>query len=306
MRELAHNFVNDSALQSTKREMQRLLVSRSFWLPTVAAALLLGLTGPFGTYLALSLPLRLTYWALVGVASYLTGYGTVSLLANLHGRERSRHPLFWAAYGAIAGLPVALIVWALNAALFGRAVAPALPELTGLTMAVSAIVSVAVALSENQASAMAQIAVKATGELSPAQAASSKDTSRGDISPGDHGAAAPSGENGQSLQTQERPKILDRLPSGQRGRLSHMSMQDHYVDVRTDRGGGLVLMRFSDAIAETAGVDGLQIHRSHWIARTMTEGPARLNGKPAVRMQDGSVLPVSRSYIAVARAAGLI
>ena len=109
--------MNDSALQSTKREMQRLLVSRSFWLPTVAAALLLGLTGPFGTYHALSLPLRLAYWALVGVATYLTGYGTVSLLANLHGRERARHPLFWATYGAIAGLPVALIVWALNAAL---------------------------------------------------------------------------------------------------------------------------------------------------------------------------------------------
>lgn len=289
MRELAENFVNDSALQSTKREMQRLLVSRPFWLATVAAALLLGLTGPFGTYHALSLPLRLAYWALVGVATYLAGYGLVSLLANLHGRGRTRHPLFWAAYGAIAGLPVALIVWALNTALFGRAAAPALPELTGLTMAVSAIVSVVVALSERQ------IGAAAAKQLSSQQPASVENQD----------VATPPAENGRADLTRQRPKILDRLPPEQRGRLSHMSMQDHYVDVRTDLGGVLVLMRFSDAIAETAGVDGLQIHRSHWIARAMAEGPARINGKPAVRMLDGSVLPVSRSYIDVARAAGL-
>ncbi len=295
MRELAKNFVNDNALQSTKREMQRVLASRPFWLTTLAAAILLGLTGPFGTWSALSLPVRLAYWAFVGVVTYAAGYGLVTLLANLHGPGRAKHLAFWAGYGAIAGLPVALIVWALNAGLFGRAAAPALPELTAMVMAVSAVVSVIVALLERQ-----------TGAAASAQARPQPDAPVENLGTGT--APTSGGQTARAPESQPdgRPKILDRLPPEQRGRLSHMSMQDHYVDVRTDRGSTLVLMRFSDAIAETAGVDGLQIHRSHWVALAMAEGPARINGKPAVRMRDGSVLPVSRSYIDAARTAGLV
>ena len=40
----------------------------------------------------------------------------------------------------------------------------------------------------------------------------------------------------------------------------------NYVEVWTERGTHLVLMRLSDAIRETAGENGLQIHRSHWVA----------------------------------------
>src|SRR5690606_17132350 len=63
-----------------------------------------------------------------------------------------------------------------------------------------------------------------------------------------------------------RPAVLNRLPHHLRGRLIYMSMQDHYVDVHTDRGNALVLMRLGDAIAETGATPGLQIHRSHWVA----------------------------------------
>ena len=33
----------------------------------------------------------------------------------------------------------------------------------------------------------------------------------------------------------KRPVLLDRLPADKRGRLSHLTVQDHYVDVTTDR-----------------------------------------------------------------------
>ena len=84
-----------------------------------------------------------------------------------------------------------------------------------------------------------------------------------------------------------------------------MTMQDHYVDIRTDRGGTLVLMRFVDAIAETNGVEGLQVHRSHWVALGRIAQTVRLGGRPMLKMEDGTMLPVSRSYFDAVRAAGL-
>src|SRR5690606_41763012 len=99
------------------------------------------------------------------------------------------------------------------------------------------------------------------------------------------------------------PPILDRLPRQVRGKLSHMSMADHYVEVFTDRGKALVLMRLADAIAETRGVPGLQIHRSHWVALDAVAAFKRLNGRPGGALKTGEILPVSRSYLAAVRAA---
>jgi DNA-binding LytR/AlgR family response regulator len=104
----------------------------------------------------------------------------------------------------------------------------------------------------------------------------------------------------------KRPRVVDRLPPAQRGQLTHMSMQDHYVDVRTDRGGGLVLMRFADAIAETDGTAGVQIHRSHWVASNAVEKAIRRDGKLVLKLTDGTELPVSRSFQPAVKEAGLL
>lgn len=102
------------------------------------------------------------------------------------------------------------------------------------------------------------------------------------------------------------PPLLDRLPPAQRGRLSHLSMQDHYVDVVTDRGRTLVLLRLADAMRETEGVAGVQIHRSHWVARDAVSRAVRRDGKVLLEMRDGTLLPVSRSFLPAVKAAGLL
>lgn len=102
-----------------------------------------------------------------------------------------------------------------------------------------------------------------------------------------------------------RPKLLDRLPPRLRGKLLYLSMQDHYVEVVTDRGSELVLMRMSDAVDETAPVDGLQVHRSHWVARDAVAGTERRGGRLMLRMSDGAELPVSRNRIGLVKEAGL-
>ena len=109
----------------------------------------------------------------------------------------------------------------------------------------------------------------------------------------------------QPVLARARPKLLDRLPQRLRGDITYLSMQDHYVDVHTEKGSTLVLMRLADAIAEVEGVPGLQIHRSHWVALDAVAGSLRRDGRLFLRMSDETLLPVSRSWFEAVRAAGL-
>jgi DNA-binding LytR/AlgR family response regulator len=64
-------------------------------------------------------------------------------------------------------------------------------------------------------------------------------------------------------------------------------------------------MRLADAIRETGMVPGLQIHRSHWVAKDAVAKVHRSEGKLMLELRNGMRLPVSRSYLAAARDAGL-
>jgi hypothetical protein len=251
------------------REMQRMLTAPRFWIAIAGASILLGMVGPFGTYEGLRLPARLAYWAATVAATYLVGVACVGLLARAYRPEGHPGATAYALFGAVAGLPVTAVVWLINAAVFegpGDAI-PFLP-LLGYTVAIAAVVSAVVAVfSEQYEKAKRQP---------------------------DAATSAP-----------KRPRILDRLPPHLRGELSHLTVQDHYVDIRTDRGGTLVLMRLADAIAETEGAPGLQIHRSHWVAISQVAQSVRLGGRLMLKMRDGTMLPVSRSYLEDVRSARL-
>ena len=100
--------------------------------------------------------------------------------------------------------------------------------------------------------------------------------------------------------------ILQRLPTPLRGKLVSLSVQDHYVEVTTNKGRHLLLIRLSDAISETQGVPGLQIHRSHWVAIEGMEKAERRRGKVIVQTTAGAELPVSRSFLPKVKEAGLL
>ena len=102
------------------------------------------------------------------------------------------------------------------------------------------------------------------------------------------------------------PPILSRLPHDRRGALVALSVQDHYVEVVTSRGRTLVLMRLSDAIAETAPRSGLQVHRSHWIATDQVRAARREGARAVLTMRTGEDIPVSRSRVAAVKEAGLL
>lgn len=63
-------------------------------------------------------------------------------------------------------------------------------------------------------------------------------------------------------------------------------------------------MRLSDAIKETAPVAGMQVHRSHWVALDAVASATRKNGKPVLTLENGTEVPVSRTYLDAVRSAG--
>ncbi|MBA83824.1 LytTR family DNA-binding domain-containing protein [Thalassobius sp. S69A] len=96
-----------------------------------------------------------------------------------------------------------------------------------------------------------------------------------------------------------------RLPLERRGALIRIESQDHYLNVVTDAGAALILMRLSDAEKELAGFAGLRVHRSHWVATGQVQQVLRRNGQLFLRMPDGAQVPVSRTYKPRVEAAGL-
>lgn len=261
--------MTDGPLLFTMRETRRTLRAPRFWLAIAGAALLLGLVGPFGTYGGLTLPARLAYWAVTVLATYLTGLVCVFLLAHLISPASPLGMTRLGLAGAVAGVPVAAIVWLINWVVFAwpDGAAIGFVPLVFYCIVISGLVSVLIAVFSR--------------DYEMARAA------------------------GDAAGVPQRPRILDRLPPAKRGRLRHLSVQDHYVDVRTDRGGALLLMRLQDAVAETEGVEGLRIHRSHWVASDAVAEAVRRDGRLFLRLDDGTELPVSRSYVSDVREAGL-
>ena len=100
--------------------------------------------------------------------------------------------------------------------------------------------------------------------------------------------------------------FLQRLPVRFRGAdLWAISSEDHYLRVHTDRGEELILMRLADAIRELGEDNGLQTHRSWWVAKQGVADSRRENGKLYLVLKSGKEAPVSRTYQPNVRAAGL-
>jgi hypothetical protein len=103
------------------------------------------------------------------------------------------------------------------------------------------------------------------------------------------------------------PKFLERLPLKLRGaEVWAVEAEDHYLRLHTSKGQDLILMRLSDAVDELHGVEGMQVHRSWWVARDAIADAKRGDGRATLTLKDGSQVPVSRTYAAQLRERGWI
>jgi len=64
-------------------------------------------------------------------------------------------------------------------------------------------------------------------------------------------------------------------------------------------------MRISDAVRELSDAEGLQVHRSWWVAREGIGETKRQNGRRFLVLKNGETAPVSRSFLSALKLAGL-
>lgn len=76
-----------------------------------------------------------------------------------------------------------------------------------------------------------------------------------------------------------------------------LEAQEHYVKVYTDKGEGLILYRFGDAVQEVAQCrPGLRVHRSYWVAEDAVSDVLSAKKSYKLKLSNGLEVPVSNSY----------
>jgi len=270
----AAEYVNLGHLSFALREVRDVFGQPRVLGGVVIVALLVGFTGPFGTEVYMALAPRLAYWLGMIVTTYATGLFFSSLVRQTLAPLALPTPWRIGLTALVTSLPVLALVVAFNALFLGLE----LPA--GIALVSSWLTSFVISFGIIILHVLAE-----TGAVSAVSAAGKTETRQPDRDP---------------------PQLLKRLPVELRGPLVHMSMQDHYVEVETVRGTTLILLRLADAIRETDGVAGMQIHRSHWVAIDGVARVHRAGGKILIETRSGVRLPVSRTYLSAVREAGLI
>jgi hypothetical protein len=100
------------------------------------------------------------------------------------------------------------------------------------------------------------------------------------------------------------PRLFARLPGRLGTEILCLQMEDHYVRVHTALGQEMILMRMRDAIAELDGLEGLQVHRSWWVARAAVQSWTRDGKTLTLVLRSGQEAPVARDRMADIKAAG--
>ena len=262
-------FVNGGHLHLALRELRG-----EFSHPVTLAALsgvavILGISGPFGTIESFALLPRLGYWALVVPTTYGAGFlGTRIAHPYLPRGPRALRIALAALGSAIA---VTLVLGVLNAGLGLSLGGP-----RDLALGFAAVYVIC-------------LVIEAVGSVLQTHARAAAATAQTSAQP-----------------TAQAPALLARLPLEKRGALLALSAEDHYITVVTTRGRDMLLLRLADAIAESAPVAGVQIHRSHWVALAGVASVTRMKEGAEAMLINGDRLPIARARMNAARAAGLL
>jgi len=252
-----------------------------------AIGVFLGLIGPFGSFYGGPAELRIAYW----VANLWAGFIVMSVCVRLSLRLAIRMDLpawFALAAGVAAGaLPLAVLVDFFSAWVWppnhGRLTAPVIQY------------SQVLVLSEPFAFGYYFLADRGwRGAVARARAMARTQAP----------AASPDAAPGTAPAAPVYAAFLDRLPARLGRHLLCLQMEDHFVRAHTPKGSDLILISLKDAMAELGDADGLQVHRSWWVARSAVEGSALHGRNLTLRLTNGLDAPVSRASVAKLRARG--
>jgi len=258
--------VNNAYAPSTLREWGAHMIHPARAASLAGVAIVLTLLAPFETGETLQVLPRFCYWALLVVLGYSAGYIADRLGRHLLG-DAARLTTRILLVGALTGLFVLIVTLVLHVGFFG-----AVPTGRLLIFIAANVFAISFVVA-----AVMQIAF-----------------------------VLPDTEPQVAATTSAVPRLLDRIEYAKRGALIGLSVEDHYVRVVTTNGEAMVLIRLSDAIAETAPVSGLQVHRSHWVAMDHIIEVNRQKDRARLILSNGQNIPVSRTYMPKLKEAGLL
>jgi hypothetical protein len=218
---------------------------------------------------------RISFWALVVYTSLMVTitvgvYLLVTAVAYKYARHHSRFFLFYPAVGFVAAICGTYIVEIVMSSTFGNGLSLAhafekLPTNIILTLVLETLY-------------ITFVLPVATGAAEPTEKSE---------------RSAPSPRVCTTLSLAGKTFYCDDLLS--------VSSEDHYVKIRTRAGAEMLRGRLSDMIGQLSCRDGIQPHRSHWVAREAVADMVAKDGHKYLELVDGSQIPVARGRIADVR-----
>lgn len=233
-------------------------------------AVVMGLLGPFGMYLTMPVEERLAFWLLVCGASLVVSIGVQEAVATILPRYSAAADFAgWVLFTLLFTPVVSGIVHMFVREAYGE-MRPAFALLFFFVASIAAAV------------------VILRGIIARVVGLTQDNRLRGVLS----------GSSGETF--------LRRLEAEEDPELILLSSKDHHLDVHTRQGSAVLRMRLSDAVMELEGYDGVQVHRSHWVARQAVQGCEVRGNRMFLLLEQGHVVPVSRGFRAEVEARGLL
>lgn len=295
-----------------RRSVTRVLVT------SVLVGLLFGTLGPFGTFERMETGERYGFWLacfLAGAFVHVPAYWLSRTVGALYGWSQL---VLLPLSAVVAAVPMTLMVNGIAVSLLRAANLDGFFELYPFVLAISLPVQLMSHLLQLWSEGRLAAAAAAPAGARPAEAVRPLAGSPPATAPAPQpstdvaSAAAPVAAPATPLQAAPAaapqapppPRFLARIPARLGRDLLALEMEDHYLRIHTRLGSDLILMRMRDAVAELDGLDGLQVHRSWWVARRAVERVERDGKTMTLTLANSRTVPVARDRQGEVRAAG--
>lgn len=248
------------------------------------AAFVASLVGPFGTYMGAGILANFALWAVLIYCVTICVYFSLASVAMVLGRANGM------AFNVLLVLMGSLLGGTMIELVLTNALDHTSPDRPAWIWLVGYVGAIMIAILFTRLS-VPVFNTSFHGDISQVERFISSDT--GNIAPD----LQP--EEAQAEETPPltvRVRLANRLGLPQGAEILKVSADGHFVEVKTCSKDYRTRLRFSDALTEIEGLDGIVTHRSHWVARDAILGWMPDGVKPVIVLRDHTLVPISRTY----------
>lgn len=233
-------------------------------------AVVMAVTGPFGSYDTMGLGKRLVYFTAIGLLAWAQVIACIVAFRQIEAINRWPIIVHMALAGVVAAVPTTAEIIVLHGWLLWPIRWRAFPYIFPPTAFLSVVISILIGLFVER------------------RLRAEADTERARVAAAD--AAVPESSPAAA------PDFFRRVPPALGRDLLALEMEDHYLRIHTALGSDLILLRLRDALAELGSARGRQVHRSWWVAEGAIAVVERDPRRPILVLRNGLRVPVSRTF----------